>query len=47
MLDIIGLPIINIGFTKTDPSRSIERKPQLALEKIKINFESIKIISNK
>ena len=39
MLDIIGLLVIDIGFTKTDPSRSIEKKPQLALEKIKINFE--------
>ena len=38
-VNIIGLIANNIDVTKTDPTKSIERIPQLALGKIKNNLK--------
>lgn len=38
-VNIIGLIANNIDVTKTDPTKSIERKPQLTLGKIKNNLK--------
>lgn len=38
-VNIIGLIANNIDVTETDPTKSIERKPQLTLGKIKNNLK--------
>ena len=38
-VNIIGLIANNIDVTKTDPTKSIERKPQITLGKIKNNLK--------
>ena len=38
-VNIIGLIANNIDVTKTDPTKSTERKPQLALGKTKNNLK--------
>ena len=38
-VNIIGLIANNIDVTKTDPTKSIGRKPQLTLGKIKNNLK--------